>query len=485
MVTSINLPQNIRLRVSVSCSREIDLCPGCGAKIPVTTPEGFTVCSKCGLEYPDSQPYVCSDALGRDKTLLQSHAKHSRHTSTMIGSKTERERLAPQLKWAERVGRMHEQEVFQRAYFEIRKVLTVLDLNERTALLDAAMVGFGQAYRHVTKGSRNRNVHLLALVTVYRVLRAARVPVVLKRYLTACLDRDQHDAKQFMTVLRETTFAFPRTNPDEMVLHEISAIVSRLGLPKPVRDAAAAIAKHHVGRFQSPKTGVRAAAIVSAGVLATGTRAQFPLVSVARSAGIASSALIRCVTAACALCGRPITSSIISVGDLLRSLFVGPTGTSMAKPIASRTAEVKTRIVEIGRTAKLPEVVVEAALKVTDLHIDTFPDRVLFAQVGAILSTAVIASGSRAKCRLKVIARSAGTNYPTMAHYLKVACARLGFPLEGKLASSRFFLPELFLREKPPDHYEGSLGPPLRALAHPNYIKGIEGPPTIPTHPSP
>ncbi len=204
MVATLVLPHGSSSQGRVLPSRSDTSCPECGANQPVTTPEGFTVCPVCGSEYPDSQPFVCTDPLGHDKGVIQSHMVSRKGGSTMIGTKAERAKcakVAPNLEWAEKFGQTYEQEVFQRAYFEIRKIFTILEINDRAVLFDAAMTGFVKAYRAVPKGARNRNVHLLALVASYRTLRAAKVPVLLKTYIASCLDHAQFTPRQFLTTL--------------------------------------------------------------------------------------------------------------------------------------------------------------------------------------------------------------------------------------------------------------------------------------------
>jgi transcription initiation factor TFIIIB Brf1 subunit/transcription initiation factor TFIIB len=340
MVAIIDLPLARNPKDRVIALQDGNECPDCGEPVPVTTPEGFMVCSACGCEYPESQPYICSDALSPYKGIVQSHITFQQTSRTMVGTKAERDKLAPNLKWAERVGQTYEQEVLQRAYFEIRRILTILDLTGRPILFDAAMAGFARAYRASLKGSRCRNVHLLALVTAYRALRAARVPIALKGYLSSCLD-ECHNPRQFMVVLKDTAGAFPRTNPEEMVPREVSALVSRFGFPKYIQDSIAIIVKHHLAAFRSPKTAVRAAAIVSTASVATGSRIQFPLSTIARSAGIATSALIRCITDACAYYHRPLTGSLVHAQDHLQSIFLTRVDSSKGREVPLALNSIK------------------------------------------------------------------------------------------------------------------------------------------------
>jgi transcription initiation factor TFIIIB Brf1 subunit/transcription initiation factor TFIIB len=352
----------------MNASQAGDECPDCGDHLPVTTPEGFTVCSACGCEYPESQPYVCSDALSPHKGIIQSHITFQQTSRTMVGSKIERAMLAPQLKWAERVGQTYEQEVLQRAYFEIRRIFTILDLIGRPILFDAAMAGFARAYRGALKGSRCRNVHLLALVTAYRALRSARVPIALKGYLAACLD-DGHNPRQFMAVLKDTTGAFPRTNPEEMVPREVSALVSRLGLPKQIQDTVAGIVKNHLAAFRSPKTAVQAAAIVSTASVATGSRLQFPLSTIARSAGIATSALIRCITDACAYYHRPLTGSLVHAQGHLQSIFLTRTDSPKGLEDPNPLNPVTDTIAITATTATTTTATCDAGIPATDVDL--------------------------------------------------------------------------------------------------------------------
>ncbi len=464
MVATLVLPHRPSSRECVLPSRNDTSCPECGVNQPVTTPEGFTVCPACGSEYPDSQPFVCTDPLGHDKGVIQSHMVSRKGGSTMIGTKAERAKcakVAPNLEWAEKFGQTYEQEVFQRAYFEIRKIFTVLDLSDRAVLFDAAMNGFVKAYKVIPKGTRNRNVHLLALVASYRSLRAAKIPLLLKNYLATCLDKTQFTARQFLTTLKDTTNAFPRADPNEMVRFEVSALVSRLGIPKTIQDAIATIMKYHVGAFHSPKTAVRSAAIVSTAALATNTRNKFPFSMIARSSGIATSAAIRCIIDACANYHVTLEGSLVYAGDIMRSLFLAPG--KVMKPETLCTKILNTHVQAITKQTMLPKMVTKVAMNIALTHPDVFLQRSVQRSTGAIISTAILTLRSRKKVPIMTGANHANTNFSTMARYINEACLRIGHPPPVKLVRAGYHLHSLFFNEPPSIYDAHQSGPPLNA----------------------
>ncbi len=328
MVVSIMLPRGIKGLGRFIASPAKNDCPECGANEPITTPEGFTVCSSCGIEYPDSQTYVCSDALARGGGIIQSHMILTSHTRRTIGTRGEQATLPRALAWGDKISVTYEQEVLMRGYFEIRKALAQLDLEGRDSLFDAAMAGFAHAYRRTPKGGRCHNVHLLALVATYQALRVARIPVPRKEFLTKCLDHARFPEQVFNVVLKDTTGFFPSIDRCAMIPHEVSAILSRLACPKTLAEIAAKITRHYTNVFQSPKPAVAAAAIIGITVIATNTRKQFPLSVIAKHAGIAASAMIRCMSEACRRRKHPIEGSIVQASECLHSLFIPSTETS-------------------------------------------------------------------------------------------------------------------------------------------------------------
>ncbi len=440
MVASIALPRSTKGLESIAASPANNICPDCGADAPVTTPEGFTVCSACGCEYPDSQPYVCSDALARGGGVVQSHMILAPHTRRTIGTRAEQATLPRALAWGEKISVTFEQEVFMRAYFEIRKIFAALDLDYRAVLFDAAMAGFVMAYKAALKGSRNRNVHLLALVSAYRAMRAAKVPILMKPYLATCLDHDRTDTRYFLAVLKDTAAAFPRTNLGEIVSSEVSALVSRLSMPKDLKGAIMTVLKHHRATFRSPKTGVRAAAIVSAAVLATNKRQQFTLSSIAQSAGVATSAVIRCITEACAHRHRPLEGSLVHAGELVRSLFLAPPDI------------VKIEVHQITRVRNPPQVVLNAAASISENYAGAFLQRSPKAAAGAIINTSIHAKGGHKTCRLKTVTPHTQTTYLSIVSSIKRACQRLGHPPPVKILRAGSHLRAQFL-DGPPGHY--------------------------------
>ncbi len=328
MVATIVLPKNTKSLAPVVASPLNNACPDCGADAPVITPEGFTVCSACGVEYPESQPYVCSDALARGGGVVQSHMILAPHTRRTIGTRGEQATLPRALAWGDKISVTYEQEVFMRGYFEIRKALAQLDLEGRDGLFDASMAGFARAYRGTPKGGRCHNVHLLALVATFQALRAAHIPVPRKEFLATCLDHSRFPGQVFNAVLKDTAGIFPSLDRGAMVPHEVSAILSRLAFPKDLAEIAAKITRHHASVFQSPKPAVAAAAIVGVTVIAAGARDRYTLSVIAKHAGIAASAMIRCMSEACRRRKHPVEGSIVHAADYLRAIFIPPTEAS-------------------------------------------------------------------------------------------------------------------------------------------------------------
>ncbi len=321
MVAIIAIPRGMKNLGRPAASSKSTTCPDCGAEAPVTTPEGFIVCSACGLEYPNSQPYVCSDALAHCGGIIQSHMIIAPHTRRTIGTKREQATLPRALAWGEKISVTYEQEVFLRGYFEIRKALAHLDLEGRDPLFDASMAAFVRAYRRTPKGGRCHNAHLLALVATYRVLRAVHLAIPKKRFLASCLDHSRFSEQTFNAVLQETAPTFPVINRNAAIPHEVSAIITRLDLPKELAEIAAKITRDHIRAFRSPKPAVAAAAIIGVSVIIADARIRFPLSTISKHAGVATSAVLRCINGACLFRKHPVEGSIIHAGSCLRAIF--------------------------------------------------------------------------------------------------------------------------------------------------------------------
>jgi len=487
MVVTTAIPRSFRVlgRTPVSPSSLVSstICPECGADTPIPTPEGYIVCAACGLEYPDSQPYMCSDAPSRGGGILQAHMILAPHTRRTIGTKAEQVTLSRALAWAEKFAATYEQEVFTRAYFEIRKMFAVLNLEGRDTIFDVAMAGLAKAYRNTPRGTLCHNVHLLSLVACYRALRTNRIPINLKMFLAACLDRARHTAGQFLTVLKDTVRWFPKEDQGEIIRREVSALITRLDIPKAVADVAGTILKYHNSAFHSPKTTVRAAAIVATAALATDTRARFPLSAIGKAAGIATSALIRCITDACSR-HRPIEGSVTRAGELLRSLFVSQ-ASSHPTQVAPRTSiprvNLAARVTEVIQKVQLPGSITRVVVQEAMTHAKTFFQRSDAGNAGTAIPVTIFARNQRSSYSLQAITRQTSTNYPTLVWYMPIARTRVvkfaeaGYHLRACFLSTNSSTLDVRLAGPPPGHLSSPVpkdlpvGPPSSILqASPN-----------------
>jgi len=298
-------------------------------------------------EYPamDGRP-----ALGREGPIRQGEV-FLKHLGTTIGTPAESWAAPPGIVRAQRYARDFGSSVLQQAARVIRGALERFGVNTPD-MFTACHAVFAKMYKVLPPRSPSRNVQVLGLAAVFRTAQVRRVAISCRAIHDLLVEMDRPQSS-FRIALVATSSLFPRPDLRDVVLTLVSQLVSRLNLPASISAVAVRIARQYGRTFAArSKSAVAAAGVVAAAVLAEGARQQYPLSVVAEAAGVASSAVSRCINAACDRLNAPLAQNVVLSGTALASLFgtraeprpsLPSLGQSMLEEKEVQVGEVKVR----------------------------------------------------------------------------------------------------------------------------------------------
>lgn len=295
-------------------------CPDCGGNFLINGTSGVT-CGSCGLVVDETPVLDTCAPLGRNGIVPHRELFHA-HLSTLIGSPHERGAAPIALHRASRCVTDFRSIVFRQGAAEIKGILATLGVLT-PSLLDACHAAFSRLYVTMPLRSPLRNVNILALVAVFHTTQARGV-IVRAKDLRALLANNASNtspsasSKQealFRAALNTASGVFPRPDLRKLLGACVGALVSQIGLPPEVAATATRTYRDYGVLFATwSKVAVSAAGVVAAAILAHDLRRSFPISRVAEVAGVATSAVSRCVARACAKAGVSLSAHVVKSG---------------------------------------------------------------------------------------------------------------------------------------------------------------------------
>ncbi len=327
------LPADVKQRLPIV----VPNCIECGSTNLVQNIDGYTVCAACGL-VSDETPFVVSDPLARGGGFVQAHAIQARYHGTIVGSKPEHKQADPALQRAVRVsGPSYYIHVLEAGYFAIKRVMCQAGLEGHGALFDGANKLFRQFYDHFPHASQARNVDVLAIVAVYRTVEGAVPCVTFRQLLEKSLPGPQHRAAAFEALQRSAPLSVPPDLLKRLLCH-VQKLAGDLNLSPALEFSAGHFTRANSRAFPASKASITAAALLEVACLCAG--ADVPVTHVASAAGVAPSAVFRCLRRVAAARGIMVPGTIrwADLRTHLRDLFGDKANTL---PIPAILQEIK------------------------------------------------------------------------------------------------------------------------------------------------
>ena len=228
-------------------------------------------------------------------------------------------RLSPVISAPSDLSYQHWRERLTRGYLAIKALCLRLNLPVGGEFFDECMKGFARGYCVAVKGSRARNVNVLAAAVIYRQSLQAGIPVP-KTLLIEFLGGEKSLApfhRVLGTLAKYTIHQDPRVVTGRLM----SSILGKVCAPREVVEMASWIMEANPLAFLCTKLNVSAAAIVSAAVLATDHVNKVRLTRIATAAKVAPSSIARCLTNIAARLGQPLPDVPSKCGNIFHALF--------------------------------------------------------------------------------------------------------------------------------------------------------------------
>lgn len=263
-------------------------CELCGSNDLIRNPEGFLICNVCGAEQLLSNMSNMSDSVEfGDKNNPINYQIYAPTQYTTVGTKLERNtKRFRKLEYAQEfANRKYENVVFKKAYRELLRICSVLQL-PNSFVKDSFGI-LKKVWRKLTPGRLERNYLNLVPVVVYRVAQMFEISIDLKFLLSSM----KCSGKKFKTVLVSTYDKFPSVNKEQEILNKIDRICNEMKMPSEIKMRALEIFHANSAVFCSTTSSAASSAAVGLSVISLKLRNEYRLYKIGKVGGSSAAAI--------------------------------------------------------------------------------------------------------------------------------------------------------------------------------------------------
>ena len=295
------------------------LCSECNSADFVKNSEGILTCSRCGLEISDELQLVNSEIYGANG-LLRYHEIFFPGNITRIGTTQEFNNAPIAIKRALKYDKTSNRSIKIKGFNEILRLLGNLDMLDSEDFTRRCFQEFLRAHKAAEKGTQCRNIRLLALLGIYRAAQFAGIYINPTELLNN-QGFDNNVKKRFLNVVQRMCKKLIQVDSGDLLLHSINAIETRCQIPPAIIKIINILIKNEKDYFLHTKPSVSAGAIVATAILLKNMHSEFPTSKIAKSIGVSTSAVLRCIKGTCIRKNQPLLQTPIKSKLQLREIF--------------------------------------------------------------------------------------------------------------------------------------------------------------------